>query len=534
MAPLQVLVVSSDASVRERLRAVLCREAVSAAWVQSGQQCLAALERAPWQALFLDIETEGVQDELVRQAVSIQPRLVVAVLADRAAMNVARLRICAAHTEFVALPLADGAVQAVLQRAAGAQARRGGNGAGPGSAAGTPRQAGHDAEHGRGAPAPDAADDWNEAFAQLVACSPAMRAVVELAGRVAATDAAVLIQGETGTGKALLAYQIHRRSRRAGGPFVRVACGALRENEADEMLFGRPATPFVPQGAPAGAAGNGGGHPMSETPPGPLGQMRSPACPPASSAASAPPGLLASARGGTLYLQNVERLPFSTQVKLCDALQGGDYDWPSMPDAGRADVRVVASTRQDLKAAVAENRFYSGLYYLLDVMPIAVPPLRERREDIRRLAEYFLAAVSRAWGLGNPPPQFNEQAWECLLESAWPGNARQLAGVVARAVIRGGGGQIPRECVTELLRPGAAPHGASDTLSLPMVGGLRTMERWIIEEVIRRCHGNKAAAARTLGLHRRTLYRMLEDGGPLLEAPPATAIAPGIVAVASH
>jgi hypothetical protein len=272
----------------------------------------------------------------------------------------------------VALPLADGAVQAVLQRAAGAQARRGGNGAGPGSAAGTPRQAGHDAEHGRGAPAPDAADDWNEAFAQLVACSPAMRAVVELAGRVAATDAAVLIQGETGTGKALLAYQIHRRSRRAGGPFVRVACGALRENEADEMLFGRPATPFVPQGAPAGAAGNGGGHPMSETPPGPLGQMRSPACPPASSAASAPPGLLASARGGTLYLQNVERLPFSTQVKLCDALQGGDYDWPSMPDAGRADVRVVASTRQDLKAAVAENRFYSGLYYLLDVMPIAV------------------------------------------------------------------------------------------------------------------------------------------------------------------
>jgi DNA-binding NtrC family response regulator len=428
---------------------------------------------------------------------------VVAVLADRAAMGVARLRIRAAHTEFIEMPFVDGAVQAVLARAAGARVQRGGNDAGSappagevpsgsGSTADTVGPAGYHAEHARGARGPAAAGDWNEAFAQLVVCSPAMQAVVELAGRVAATDAAVLIQGEIGTGKALLAYHIHQRSHRAGGPFVRAACEAMRETEVDEMLFGRPGQ---------GETGNGDGHesPWREC-------------------------LLASARGGSLFLQNVAHLPFSTQVKLFDALQGGDRDWPSLPEACQRDVRVIASTREDLKTAVAEHRFYSGLYYLLDVVPIAVPPLRQRREDIRRLADYFLAAVSRAWGLGDPPPHFSDQAWECLLASDWPGNARQLAGIVARAVALGGGGQIPRECVVELLQPGAAPHGASDTLCLPMAGGLRAMERWIIEEVIRRCHGNKAAAARTLGLHRRTLYRMLEDGGLSLETAPVARV----------
>ena len=167
MAPLEVLVVSSDVNVRQRLKNVLCRQAVSVAWAQSGRQCLAALEHAPYQGLFLDIETEGVQDELVRQAVSIQPRLVVAVLADRAAMGVARLRIRAAHTEFIEMPFVDGAVQAVLERAAGARAQRGGNGAGAappagavpsgsGNTAGKAGPAGYHAEHARGVLAPGA------------------------------------------------------------------------------------------------------------------------------------------------------------------------------------------------------------------------------------------------------------------------------------------------------------------------------------------------------------------------------------------
>jgi DNA-binding NtrC family response regulator len=179
---------------------------------------------------------------------------------------------------------------------------------------------------------------------------------------------------------------------------------------------------------------------------------------------------------------------------------------------------------------VAENRFYSALYYFLDVVPIAVPPLRQRRQDIRLLAEHFLAAVSRTWNPDRPPSRFNDQAWECLLRYDWPGNARQLAGIVARAAVLSRDPEIGHECIAELLRPGSPPQGDGDTLYLPLAGGLKAMERWIIEEVIRRCRGNKAAAARTLGLHRRTLYRMLEEGVSHLDGKPAMTPLPAVPA----
>jgi hypothetical protein len=180
---------------------------------------------------------------------------------------------------------------------------------------------------------------------------------MDLVGRAAPTDAAVLIEGELGTGKALLAYQIHCRSSRAGGPFVRVACAALREANADDTLFGRPSR-----------SGN------------------------AQDLAS--PGLLRSARGGTLFLDNVSHLPFSTQVRLFDAIQGGDCDRPPLPGGGRPDARVVASTREDLKTAVAENRFYSALYHFLNVVPVSMPPLRRRRRDARLMPQGGVLAAS--------------------------------------------------------------------------------------------------------------------------------------------
>jgi DNA-binding NtrC family response regulator len=467
MAPSHVLIVSGNANVRERLNNVLCRQAVSVAWTDRGKQCLSMLESISYTALFVDLEAEGVDDELVRQAVSIQPRLSVVALAPRAVLDVARLKIRVPHTEFVAMPFLDGVVQAVLERAAARCA---------------PRAAGAEAAPPAAA-APAAPEDWDAAFAQLVACSPAMRETIDLADRVAPTDAAVLIEGEIGTGKGLLAYRIHSRSSRCDGPFVRVACAALGDAGADEALFGRP------------------------------GHNREAEAPAAA-------GLLGGARGGTLYLENVARLPFSTQVKLFEALQTGSSDWPDSPESPRPDVRVIASTREELKTAVAENRFYSALYYFLDVVPIRIPALRQRRKDIRPLAEHFLASVSRAWGLGSPPPHFNDEAWECLLGYAWPGNARQLAGIVARAAVLSQGPEIGRECIAELLRPGSPPPSSSDTLCLPLVGGLKAMERWIIEEMIHRCRGNKAAAARALGLHRRTLYRMLEEAASPLENKP--------------
>ncbi|MGD0783747.1 MAG: sigma 54-interacting transcriptional regulator, partial [Candidatus Aminicenantales bacterium] len=337
---------------------------------------------------------------------------------------------------------------------------------------------------------PDAPDDWAEIFAQFAADRPAMSEIIDLVARVAPTDAAVLIEGEIGTGKALLAYHLHSRSRRSGGPFVRVPCDSLGETDADETLFGRP------------------GH---------NGDGKEPVA----------PGFLRSALGGTLFLENVCHLPFATQVKLFDALQGDDRDRPALPEARRGDVRVVASTREDLKAAVAENRFYSGLYYLLNVVPVRVPALRQRPQDVRLLAERFLAAVSRTWNPDRPPPRFNDQAWECLLGYDWPGNAAQLAGAVARAAVLSNGPEIGPECLPDLPPPGSPARRNGDTVSLPLAGGLKAMERSIIEEMVHRCRGNKAAAARALGLHRRTLYRMLDEGvSPLDGAPQAGAPAP--------
>jgi DNA-binding NtrC family response regulator len=474
MTPFHVLIVTRDAHVRERLGSVLRRQGASMAWADKGSSCLSTLDRTPCQVLFADMETEGVDDDLVRQAVSIQPGLSVVVLADRPVLDLARLRVRVPHTEFVAVPFSDGEIHGCLQRAIHRGARP----------AADPRAA------APGEPAPDAPDDWAEIFAQFAADRPAMSEIIDLVARVAPTDAAVLIEGEIGTGKALLAYHLHSRSRRSGGPFVRVPCDSLGETDADETLFGRP------------------GH---------NGDGKEPVA----------PGFLRSALGGTLFLENVCHLPFATQVKLFDALQGDDRDRPALPEARRGDVRVVASTREDLKAAVAENRFYSGLYYLLNVVPVRVPALRQRPQDVRLLAERFLAAVSRTWNPDRPPPRFNDQAWECLLGYDWPGNAAQLAGAVARAAVLSNGPEIGPECLPDLPPPGSPARRNGDTVSLPLAGGLKAMERSIIEEMVHRCRGNKAAAARALGLHRRTLYRMLDEGvSPLDSAPQAGAPAP--------
>ncbi len=178
------------------------------------------------------------------------------------------------------------------------------------------------------------------------------------------------------------------------------------------------------------------------------------------------------------------------------------------------DVRPIASTTCDLEAAVAEGRFHPSLYYFLNVARIHVPPLSERREDIKPLAEQFLSQVGSV--LGGPREgeawHFSEEAWSCLLRHAWPGNAPQLASVVARAVVMADAPEISRAGVVEALGPVVDPL-AAETIPVPLVGGLAEMELAIVKEVIRRCQGNKAAAARSLGLHRRTLYRLLTKKG---------------------
>ena len=161
---------------------------------------------------------------------------------------------------------------------------------------------------------------------------------------------------------------------------------------------------------------------------------------------------------------------------------------------------------------MAENRFYSGLYYYLNAVRIDIPPLRHRQEDIRALAEHFLAgaAFPACPAPGKVPRYFSAEAWQSLLQYDWPGNVLQLAAVVAHAAVLAEGPEIGQACFAGLLGR-VRQHADSETISVPLAGGLKEMELALINEVVRRCRGNKAAAARALKLHRRTLYRLLEE-----------------------
>jgi DNA-binding NtrC family response regulator len=221
-------------------------------------------------------------------------------------------------------------------------------------------------------------------------------------------------------------------------------------------------------------------------------------------------GLLQEAQGGTVFLSQVDHLPLWAQVQLLDALQSGCVQCFGDLRPTPLDVRVIASTSGDLEAAVAEGRFSQGLYYYLSVITVHVPPLRQRPQGLEILAQRFLAqAVARQGVAGGQRWSFSPEAWGLLRSYDWPGNLPELASVVAHAVAMSDGPEIGPEAID--LPPPRAPGGRCETFPVSLAGDLRQMERSIIDEVIQRCGGNKAAAARSLGLHRRTLYRILGE-----------------------
>ena len=305
---------------------------------------------------------------------------------------------------------------------------------------------------------------------QVIARSTAMREILDLVRKIAATNVPVLIQGEIGTGKQTIAREIHRQQ-----PACRQAVGASRLRVAARVGFG-------------GEAVRAFGWSRRRT--------------------AAPASLLESSEQSTLFLDGVAQLPLWAQVKLLDALQQG-----SGPEDGvDTRVRVIASSTCDLQTAVAEDCFYSGLYYYLN----AVASTFHRCGIARKTSGHWQSTSwpeppsrsAQPWT--KVPRHFSAEAWQSLLQYDWPGNVLQLAAVVAHAAMLAEGPEIGQACFAGLLGT-ARQHADSETISVPLAGGLKDMELALINEVIRRCRGNKAAAARALKLHRRTLYRLLEE-----------------------
>jgi DNA-binding NtrC family response regulator len=411
--------------------------------------------------------------ELVRGCRKAAPGTPVVVLAAEGAVAHAMEAISAGAFDYLPASVGAEGVALAVQRAL-RQRRAGGAGAGRDEAAPSPGIAG------------------------IVGGSPAMLDLFKTAARVAATEATVLLLGERGTGRELLARAIHAASPRASGPFLAVDCGAMPEEVLEARLFG----------ATAGGA-------TAASPDGREGHLR-------------------ASRGGTVYLEAVARLGWHAQGQLLRALEDG-LPPQGTNGAAPADFRLIASSDEDLRTLARRGRFREDLLYRLDVVALNVPPLRERREDIPRLAAHF-AARHAPGGRAEITPE----AQQALLAYPWPGNVRELESAIARALALAtapvvlpenlpptiaatpwsqtplpgtvglptpypGPATAPRRFTPAPVAATAAREGALPTLT--------EMERRYAWEVLRSVGGNKTRAAEILGIDRKTLYRLLGEEG---------------------
>lgn len=333
-------------------------------------------------------------------------------------------------------------------------------------------------------------------FNDLIGASDAMAETVRLAKRAAATSIPVLIEGESGVGKEMFAHAIHEASDRADGPFIAVNCGAIPENLVESLLFGHEKGSFT-------------------------------------GAADRHIGKFQEASGGTLFLDEVGELPLDIQVKLLRVLQEGEVDPVGARRPVSVDIRLISATNRNMAARVAEGGVREDLFYRLNVFPLYVPPLRDRREDIAVLARHFIASIVRSEDL--KPKTLSDQALDLLTRYHWPGNIRQLQNAIFRAVVMSDAfelapqdfpqiGDRPRSDSPDAVSGINGAHQAETAGQaedhrvslLDRQGEVRTLsdiESETIRKAIRRYNGRMSEVARRLGIGRSTLYRKIAELG---------------------
>ena len=317
-------------------------------------------------------------------------------------------------------------------------------------------------------------DEKSREFERIVGKSPALEAVLEQVERVAPTDSTVLIQGETGTGKELIAQAIHNVSRRYGRPYVKLNCAAIPFDLLESELFGHERGAFT--GAIAQKIGR-----------------------------------FEMAHTGTLFLDEIGDIPLPLQPKLLRVLQEQEFERLGSGRTHRVDVRLVAATNQDLAQMVRRNEFRSDLYYRLNVFPVVLPPLRKRREDIALLVSHFVETFSRRMNkrISNIP----KETLDAFTSYSWPGNVRELQNLVERAVIRSDDGVLPNPLPALLSNP--LPD-SNKNRATPAQGKFVDSQRALILETLRTAGwviGGPNGAAAHLGLKRTTLVAKMKRLG---------------------
>jgi DNA-binding NtrC family response regulator len=310
------------------------------------------------------------------------------------------------------------------------------------------------------------------AHPNIVARSAKMQEVLGTVDRVAPTNSTVLLGGESGVGKDLIARAIHEKSRRAAGPFIKINSTAIPENLLESELFG------YEKGAFTGAN-------VSK------------------------PGKFELADKGTLFLDEIGDVPPATQVKLLRVLQEREFEHLGGTRTIKVDVRLIAATNRDLREALEQGTFREDLYYRLNVVPIDIAPLRQRKEDIPDLVHLFISRF--AADSGKPVEEITAEAMQILVNYYWPGNVRELQNIIERACALAKGTVLKVDDIHLDVRPPRATNGANNFLPDGM-----TLEQWedeMIRESLRRANGNKSQAARLLGLSRNALrYRLSKIG----------------------
>ena len=328
----------------------------------------------------------------------------------------------------------------------------------------------------------------------MIGHSPAMAEVYRLTHQVAGTPATVLLLGETGTGKELVAKALHELSPRSSGPFVRVNCGALSESLLESELFGHVKGAFT-------------------------------------NAFENRTGRFEAAHGGTIFLDEINSMSFTLQVKLLRVLQEQEFERVGDSKTISVDCRIVAATNRDLTDEIEAGRFREDLYYRLNVVPIYLPPLRERVDDIPLLVQHFTKRYATT--MGRTVPRIADEVFAFLKSYAWPGNVRELQNYVERSLVLCNGDTVtpdlypPHTRGLTPIRLGRAKGGTLETMCSELVtlgiteAGedsnevhdkvVSLIERELILQVLRSCQGIQTKAATRLGINRNTLHKKIED-----------------------
>jgi DNA-binding NtrC family response regulator len=467
---LRILFADDETSLRELMRLELPRLGHEVVVCDDGKAAVAAVEKSSFDVALLDIRMPGLTGiEALRKIREIAPETEVILLTGHATVDTAVESMRHGAFDYLTKPCKMTELEVVLSRVV------------------EKRQLMHKTM------ALESRLKAAEGGAKLIGQSVAMRRVSDIIGKVAPTDSTVLILGETGTGKEVVARTLHEQSQRTSMPFIPVNCGALPEHLVESELFGHR------KGAFTGAEQNR-------------------------------KGLFEVADGGTLFLDEVGELPKGMQAKLLRFLESREIRRVGENEPFKVDVRVLCATNRDLREMVAKDEFREDLYFRINTFEIRLPSLRDRREDIPSLAEHLLTRAAKG---KNVTGKITPEAIKVLESHDWPGNIRELANVMEYAMILSGGGPITADHLPSHLRSSAGISSTSVS-SAPVASGspsssaglipsgpimsLHELEMQYIQKALEQNNGNKPETARQLGISLKTLYNkinMLTDSGAM-------------------